>query len=171
MRTAGVSDPGLRGQGRGGEGNRRGGRQGPSSQPTLLSTPERRSCKLKSLLGKEPRWRETGKRQHLFNQRSELQPLMNSRFPGTPGQVWVERSQKTPAFPCTPPAAPPRQGEGRAGLNLQTGAGRGGTSKSAGSPRSGQGFFTGEGWGPLCQVPRQEDLLERDANGCFWPFL
>lgn len=45
---------------------------------------------------------DRGKRQHLFNQRSELQPLMNSRFPGTPGQVWVERSQKTPASPCTP---------------------------------------------------------------------
>lgn len=59
------------------------------------SPPQRAGCTLKSLLRRELRRKEGEKRRHLFNQGSELQPLMNSRFSGTPGQVWVERSQET----------------------------------------------------------------------------
>ena len=94
MRTAGVSDPACSwgwGAGRGEEAW--GGGLNPS--PALLSTPERAGCTLKSLLRRELRRKEGGKRRHLFNQGSELQPLVNSRFSGTPGQVWVERSQET----------------------------------------------------------------------------
>lgn len=94
MCTAGVSDPACSwGCGAGGGEEAWVGGLDPS--PALLSTPERAGCKLKSLLRRELRRKEREKRQRLFNQGSELQPLMNSRFLGTPGQVWVERSQET----------------------------------------------------------------------------
>ena len=72
MRTAGVSDPACSwgwGAGRGEEAW--GGGLNPS--PALLSTPERAGCTLKSLLRRELRRKEGGKRRHLFNQGSELQ--------------------------------------------------------------------------------------------------
>lgn len=76
-----------------------------SSLPAPSSSASQRvGCKLKSLLRKELRGKEKGeKRWHLFNQGSELQSLMNSRFSGTPGQVREDRSQNTLLpLPCVP---------------------------------------------------------------------
>ena len=93
MCTAGVSNPACSwGWGAGGGEEAWGGGLDPS--PALLSTPESR-LHIEITARRELRRKEGEKRWHLFNQGSELQPLMNSRFSGTPGQVWVERSQET----------------------------------------------------------------------------
>lgn len=107
--------------GRGGEeGAEKGGKKWGAGEPTPspprlggpllprpLSTPESAGCKLKSLLRKETRReRERRKSRHLFNQRSELQPLMKPRFSGTPGQG-RRRAAQTP-LPAPRPRRPRR---------------------------------------------------------------